>query len=103
MIATPDKFDGKDVAVIGFLHLQFEGNELFLHREDYRNGITKNGIWVDLDSALRGDTEKLNNEYVVLAGTFSATKKGHMGATSGSILAHSGRVTSSPASQKESR
>ena len=47
LIANPEKFDGKLVRVIGFLRLEFEGNVLYLHREDYENAILGDGIWVD--------------------------------------------------------
>jgi hypothetical protein len=41
-------FDGKLVRVIGFLRLEFEGNVLYLHREDYIHSILGNGVWVDV-------------------------------------------------------
>lgn len=30
LIANPEKYDGKQVAVVGFLRLEFEGNALYL-------------------------------------------------------------------------
>lgn len=85
LVANPEKYDGKRVAVIGFLKLQFEGNELFIHRDDWENGISKNGVWVDVNSAVSEHAEELNEHYVLIVGTFSATNKGHMGMASGSI------------------
>jgi hypothetical protein len=41
LMATPEKYDGKAVQVVGFLRLEFEGNGLYLHQEDYEHGITK--------------------------------------------------------------
>ena len=86
LIATPEKFDGKMVAVIGFLRLEFEGNELYLHEDDYKNAISKNGIWVGTRE-VKWDADKLNMHYVLLVGTFNASNKGHMSAASASISA----------------
>ena len=44
LIASPAEYDGNVVAVIGFLRLEFEGNELYLGRDDYRYAVTKNGL-----------------------------------------------------------
>ena len=48
LIANPDRVDGKLVRVIGFLRLEFEGDVLDLHREDYENEILGHGIWVSV-------------------------------------------------------
>jgi hypothetical protein len=50
LIAQPEKFDGKRVRFIGFLRLEFEGNAIFLHREDFDRGISRNGLWVNVPS-----------------------------------------------------
>ena len=85
LIANPEKYDGKTVGVVGFLRLEFEGNELYLHKEDYDQRITKNGIWVDLSSKVKEDADKLDMHYVLVFGRFNAGKKGHMDLMSGSI------------------
>ena len=87
LIANPEKFDGKSIRVIGFLRLEFEGNELYLHREDYENAILGDGIWVDVTPEMTKQKETLNMHYVLLEGTFSAGDRGHMGMSSGSIKA----------------
>lgn len=46
LIAQPEKFEGKRVRFIGFLRIEFEGNAIYLHREDFDHGITKNGLWL---------------------------------------------------------
>jgi hypothetical protein len=85
LIANPEKFDGKLIRVIGFLRLEFEGNVLYLHREDYENAILGNGIWVDVTPALSKQSAKLNMSYVLLEGIFSSGDRGHMGMWSGAI------------------
>ena len=86
LIVTPEKFDGKRVAVMGFLRLEFEGTAIYIHQDDYEHGIVKNGVWV---SPLNGMCEKpknLDQKYVLLEGRFDANKNGHMGLFSGSIV-----------------
>jgi hypothetical protein len=92
LIANPDKYDGKLISVIGYLRLEFEGNVLYLHEEDYEHSITKNAIWVSVGPKMKPYADQLNMHYVLLVGTFNAANKGHMGLNSGSILADVGKV-----------
>jgi len=85
LIATPREFDGKQVRVIGFARLEFEGNAIYLHREDYLQGITKNGLWLDVERLPKKSSASVNNRYVIVEGVFSMTDKGHLGLWSGSI------------------
>lgn len=84
LIANPRQFHGKLVRVIGYLRLEFEGNALYLHREDYMHAISRNGIWVNLP--LKWPHEKaINNKYVIVEGVFDAKNQGHMGMFSGEL------------------
>jgi hypothetical protein len=85
LITTPERFDGKLVRVIGFLRLEFEGNVLYLHREDYEHSILGNGIWVDVTPEMAKQRKTLNMNYVLIEGVFSVTERGHLDAWSGSI------------------
>jgi hypothetical protein len=85
LIASPDKFDSRHVMVMGFARLEFEGNALYLHEEDYKRGLTKNAVWVDVPPDIRGRSKEYDMKYVLIVGTFSATRKGHMGLFSGTI------------------
>ena len=85
LIATPREFDGKQVRVIGFARLEFEGNAIYLHREDYLQGVTKNGLWLDVEGVRKKSAASANNRYVIVEGVFSMTDKGHLGLWSGSI------------------
>ena len=85
LLATPERFHGKRVQVIGFLRLEFEGDALYLHQEDYRRGISKNAIWVDLPDAIRRNSKKLTDRYVIAGGTFDSSAHGHMGMFSGTL------------------
>src|SRR5262249_4434500 len=84
-IGNPDKYDGKVVRVIGFLRLEFEGDALYLHREDYEHSMTKNAIWVAGGPGMDGRGNQMDKKYVLLEGTFDANHYGHMGLFSGEI------------------
>jgi hypothetical protein len=85
LIANPEKFDGKLIRVIGFLRLEFEGDVLYLHREDYENAILGDGFWVDVTPTVTKQSATLNMHYVLLEGIFSSSDRGHMGMWSGTI------------------
>jgi hypothetical protein len=85
LIATPKRFDKKPIRVVGFLRLEFEGNALYLHREDYENAISGNGIWVEVSAEMAKQEDSLNMHYVLLQGIFNANDRGHMSLWSGSI------------------
>jgi hypothetical protein len=85
LIAAPDRFNGKRIQVIGFTHFEFEGNAVYLSREDYRYGLDKNGIWLSMNKSHIDKQKELNDSYVIVEGTFNAEHKGHFGFFSGSI------------------
>jgi hypothetical protein len=76
---------GKHVRVIGYLHLEFEGNGLYLSEEDYKHRITKNGLWINIDSRMKDREGEYNNRYVLIEGVFNPMKFGHGGMYSGVI------------------
>ena len=85
LIATPEKFDGKFVRVFGFLNLEFEGDALYLHREDLVQSLVRNGVWVHRTEAMERDRKKLNRHYVLIEGIFDAQDHGHMALCGGAI------------------
>ncbi len=86
VIANPQEYDGKRIAVVGFLGLHKDGNILYLHREDNDMGLNKNGLTVDFDPELgKEETTRFNMHYVYLGGIFDAKDKGPGLGTSGSI------------------
>ena len=83
LIATPEVFDGKRVRTVGYVHLEFEGNGLYLHKEDHTHSLYRNGLWVSLVKEVsRTDCQ---DRYVLVEGTFRAGDRGHLGLWSGSI------------------
>jgi hypothetical protein len=100
LIADPERFDGRLIHVIGFLRLEFEGNVLYLHREDYEQGILGDGIWVDVTPEIKQQSKTLNMNYVLMEGVFSSGDRGHMGLWSGTIeKIRRAEVWSGPASR----
>lgn len=87
LIANPQKYQGKLVEVAGFLHLGFEDNALYLHKEDYERLLFKNGIWVDVPTEQVKSAADSSDHYVSVVGTFDARKpSGHFDGWSGKIL-----------------
>ena len=86
LIATPEKYDGQLVKVIGVGNLEFEGNCISLSKEDlkYRVG---NSIWIELGEKTISyeEAQKYNGEYVIIEGIFDKDDCGHLDMFCGSI------------------
>jgi hypothetical protein len=85
IIANPEDYQDKIVRVIGFVRIEFEGDAIYFHREDYEHRLTKNGFWIDVTTDISKKKADFDKKYVLVEGTFSASDKGHMGLFSGSI------------------
>lgn len=85
LIATPERFHGQEVRVIGYLHLEFEGDAVYLHREDFEYSIAKNSLAIDVSEPQMRAWQKLNNRYVMIEGRFSSAEKGHFGMRAGAL------------------
>jgi hypothetical protein len=77
LIANPDRYDGSPIRLIAFLNLEFEGNALYLHREDYEKSLSSNAIWISLTDQQEKSSRKLSGGYVLVEGTFRANERGH--------------------------
>jgi hypothetical protein len=80
LISNPTVYDGKLIQVNGFLTFDEEGSAIYLHEEDYRRGLLKNGIWLSMDAR-----QDLDHKYAFIEGVFNARDSGHGGVFSGSI------------------
>lgn len=85
IIANPERYDGKKIRIIGFMHLEFEGNGIYLNKSDYLNRISKNGLWLSISGDLEKRGLKLNDSYVIVEGVFDANHFGHLRLWSGTI------------------
>ncbi len=84
LLANPDIYHGKRVRLVGFANFEFESNGLYVSREDWRQSIYRNGLWVDLPGD-RPSAGQPNRRYVLVEGTFRADRQGHMGLWSGTL------------------
>lgn len=85
LIACPDSFHGKGVRVIGFVNLAHEGTAIYLSSEDYKNRISKNGLWLEITPELWTKYAECNDKYVLVEGIYNSKHLGHMGLFSGAI------------------
>jgi hypothetical protein len=85
LIATPERYHGKLVRLVGFVHIEFEGNAIYLHREDFDRLLTRNALWLSITPDIDKQADKYNDRYVLVEGTFNAENKGHFERCSGSI------------------
>jgi hypothetical protein len=86
LIANPSEFHRMAVRVVGFCRLEFEGNTLYLHREDFDRGIAKNAVWLRVGWPVPESRRPLSDEYVLVEATFDAEGKGHMRSFSGELI-----------------
>jgi hypothetical protein len=83
LIAQPEAFRGARVQVVGFVSIEREGTAVYLHKEDFLQGIAPNGIWLDLEKA--NMTIPPESGYAIVEGRFDPTVHGHMGLFPGGI------------------
>ncbi len=85
LIATPQLFDSKIVRVVGFCRLEFEGNALYLHREDFERVLLTQAVQLDVPWPLPDGYRELTDTYVIVEGRFNSKRKGRTGAYAGEI------------------
>ncbi len=86
LLATPEKYDGKFVRVIGVGNLAFEGDFLSLSKEDHLYGAG-NSLWIELGKRAipYNEAKAYNGRYVLVEGFFDKDDRGHLGMFCGSI------------------
>jgi hypothetical protein len=70
LLATPEKFNGRHVQVIGFVHLAAEDAHVYLHREDFLQMNLTNAIPLAFRPAVVKKVVKVNDRYDLIEGTF---------------------------------
>lgn len=84
VIAHPERYHGRAIRVIGFCSFRFEGKSIYLSEGDYRNGISKNGLWLSADHS--DAYQKLHESHVIVEGTFDMNIQGHLSRNFGAIV-----------------
>jgi hypothetical protein len=70
LIAQPGSNKAQKVQVAGFLVLAFEGNALYLHEEDYKEGLTRNAVRISLSPEQTQQYKGLSGNYVWVEASF---------------------------------
>lgn len=68
LLASPERYEGKFIRTHGFLCIEFEGDALYLHEEDYRYGLTKDSFALRLTDSQRKEFKGLSLKYVLIEG-----------------------------------
>lgn len=87
LIATPEKYDGQRIRVVGVGNLEFEGNAIYLSKEDLSYRIY-HAVWLDFDNNTSLSYEKAkqyNGKYIIVEGIFDKDESGHMSLFHGAI------------------
>ena len=83
LLATPERFDGKRIRVVGYIHFESEANAIYLHKEDQEHRLVKNGVWASFAEGMSFDG--CQDAYVPIEGIYRARNEGRMSAWSGAI------------------
>ena len=86
LLAEPDRWRGRRVAVEGYIHVEHEGSGLYSSAEDYQQRSLRRALFATsfLRDAL-GPTCNCNDQDVVVVGIYDPADKGHEGAWGGSL------------------
>jgi hypothetical protein len=85
LINRPETFDGLPVQLLGYATIEPEGTALFVSRESYEHGFTRDAVWLVVPDSLRAGITATVPGYVIVEGTFQADSSGHEGLFSGGI------------------
>jgi hypothetical protein len=77
LLATPDKYNGRAVRIIGYLNMEYENDAIYFHEEDYLHKISKNCIGVEIHKQDRqlSHYQSCNKKYVFVEGIFDMNRK----------------------------
>ena len=72
LLTRPEVYSGRQVEVVGWLHLEFEGDALYLHAEDFERSIPQNALLFDAPEDFRKQSSRFNNQYCLVHAKFLA-------------------------------
>jgi hypothetical protein len=98
LLANPDRFHGRKVTILGYLHWRFEDASLYLSKLDADYMNSANAVWVRLADSVRWRTSRptrrldlrhslayFDGKYVSLTGVFNHDERGHLGGFAGTL------------------
>ena len=47
LLGDPKRYAGYRVTVTGYVRIEFEGNAVYFHKEDFDNMLMKNALWLE--------------------------------------------------------
>lgn len=71
LLAHPEEFDEKRIMVAGWASIEFEGDALYLHEEDFRRLLFANAVRLSIPENVRTPI-KDQQGYMGMVGTFHA-------------------------------
>jgi hypothetical protein len=96
LIANPSLYDGRRVETSGYLNLEFEGDALYVGKDDFEAFATQNGVWFDGPKMADMNARRaLDRHYVQASGIFHAGQKGHLGAWRGALEVEAVQISAS--------
>jgi hypothetical protein len=78
LIVTPTGFEGKRVAVFGFLWKSYDETALCVHKEGYSNYLVANCIRLDASKEVRERKSELDLKYAPVEGLFRSGGRGQL-------------------------
>lgn len=72
LLANPQQYDSRVIRTIGFACLEFEGNALYLHEEDFRYQNYKNALALRVAEGQLKQFKSLSLKHVIVEGTMYA-------------------------------
>jgi hypothetical protein len=85
LLANPKSYHGRLIRVDGYVNLEFEGNAIYLHKEDFDFHMTSNSFWLNAAKCIGPDKKPFTTGYASVIGTFDSTDNGHLGQWPGAI------------------
>jgi hypothetical protein len=86
LLAKPSRWQGRRVAIEGYLHLEREGGGLYPSAEDYQRRNRRRALLTaSFMRDVPGPQCKCNDQDVVLVGIYDASDKGQEGAWGGAV------------------
>lgn len=100
VLAAPLRFDGRLIAMVGLLRLEFEGNSLYLDQMSHDYRIQANSVHLKLSDDQKTKLGALNGKPVAVLGLLKAGPCGHLGGHSACLDVRTAREVG-PASSKQ--
>lgn len=72
LVAYPQRYNGRMIRTVGFVCIEFEGDAVYVHEEDFRHGLIKNSMALRLTKSQEKQFKPLSQMYAVIEGKVEA-------------------------------